>query len=235
MGYPVPQRGGRPRRKRIAIVPTVPPPSRAILAMMPMAMLWQRSIALGPLLPASTVVTAVRSQLPQSYLASAWTAGRYTGCVAYSSANAQPTDTWNVLSQHTQAVYDSTQGLQLTSVKDINNLTTNVAYSYDSSGNTTTQVKDSDESGSYTDQGTQKSTCTDSSTLPCMEEDGNTLLYSGAVSRTFYDSQGQIRPIPPSVSRSTTTRLVPSLPACPSWSRPAPPGLIPTVRPTILV
>jgi len=45
------------------------------------------------------------------YLASAWTAGHYTSCTAYSSANAQPTDTWNALSQHTQAVYDSTQGL----------------------------------------------------------------------------------------------------------------------------
>jgi RHS repeat-associated protein len=125
------------------------------------------------------------------YLSSNWTAGHYTSCTAYSSANAQPTDTWNALGQHIQAVYDSTQGLLLTSVKDVNSLTTSEAYSYDSSGNATTQVKDADESGSYTKQGTQKSTCTDSSTLPCMEEDGNTLLYSSAVTRTFYDGLGR--------------------------------------------
>jgi YD repeat-containing protein len=126
-----------------------------------------------------------------AYLASAWTAGHYTRCATYTAANAQPTDTWNALGQHTHAIYDSTQGLQLSSITDVNNLTTSVSSSYDSNGNTTTQVKEADESGSYTKQGTQKSTCTDSSTLPCLEEDGNTSLYSSAVSRTFYDSMGR--------------------------------------------
>ncbi len=126
-----------------------------------------------------------------AYLSSNWTAGRYPGCVAYSSSNAQPTDTWNALGQHIQATYDATQGLLLASVKDVNSLTTSVTYSYDSRGNTTTQVKDSDESGSYTKQGIQKSTCTDSSTLPCLEEDSNSSLYSSAATRTFYDNLGR--------------------------------------------
>ncbi len=47
------------------------------------------------------------------------------------------------------------------------------------------------EAGSYTNQSTQYSTCTASSTLPCFEIDTNNSLYSSAISRTFYDSQGR--------------------------------------------
>jgi RHS repeat-associated protein len=125
------------------------------------------------------------------YLSSSWTAGHYTTCTAYSSANAQPTDTWNALGHHQRQVYDATQGLLPSSAVDVNNQTTTASYSYDSSGNTTTQVKLPGESGTYTKQGTLKSTCTDSSTLPCLEVDGNTSLYSSAVTRTFYDSLGR--------------------------------------------
>ncbi len=125
------------------------------------------------------------------YLTSSWTAGHYTGCTAYSSANALPTDTWNAFGHHNSAVYDSTQGLLMTSATDANNQTTTQSESFDSSGNVTTSVKQPGETASYSQQGTITSTCTDSSTLPCLEVDGVTSLYSSTVTRTFYDTLGR--------------------------------------------
>ncbi len=66
-----------------------------------------------------------------------------------------------------------------------------MSYSYDGSGNKTVQVKLPNESGSYTSQSTLTSNCSDSSVYPCLEIDTNSSLYSGAVTRTFYDSQGR--------------------------------------------
>ncbi|MBA2391898.1 MAG: RHS repeat-associated core domain-containing protein, partial [Ktedonobacteraceae bacterium] len=125
------------------------------------------------------------------FLASAWMAGRFTSCTAYSAANAQLTDTWNVFGQHTKTAYDATQGLLPMAITDVNNLTTSTIYVYDGSGNPIVQSKNSDETGAYTKQGTLKSTCTDSSVYPCLEVDSNSSLYSGAVNRVFYDSMGR--------------------------------------------
>jgi RHS repeat-associated protein len=125
------------------------------------------------------------------FLTSTWAAGRFTSCIAYSATNAQKTDAWNVYGQHTKTTYDATQGLLPTAITDSNNLTTSTIDSYDSSGNPIVQVKNSDEAGVYTKQGTLKSTCTDSSMYPCLELDNNSLLYSGAVAQVFYDSTGR--------------------------------------------
>jgi RHS repeat-associated protein len=87
--------------------------------------------------------------------------------------------------------YDATQGLLPTSVLDSNSQTTGISYSYDSSGNPIVQIKDPGETGSYTQQGTLKTSCSDSSVYPCQELDSNSLLYSSAVTQTFYDSLGR--------------------------------------------
>src|SRR5581483_10597428 len=84
-----------------------------------------------------------------------------------------------------------TQQDQPTSVVDLNGQTTTTLYSYDSNGNATVQQKLPLETGSYTTQSTQYSTCTASSTLPCFEIDTTSSLYPNAISRTFYDSQGR--------------------------------------------
>jgi RHS repeat-associated protein len=126
---------------------------------------------------------------PAFFPASSWSGTHYTNCTAY-NANGLPTDTWNAFGQQKTTTYDATQGLLPTAVKDVgNNATTTTAYSY-ASGNTTTKISEPGETG-YTRQGTLTSACTDSSTLPCMEVDSNTSLYSSAVTRTFYDSQGR--------------------------------------------
>jgi RHS repeat-associated protein len=126
-----------------------------------------------------------------AYMASAWTASHYTTCTAYDPTSGLNTDSWNAFSQHTSATYDATQGLMMTSSTDVNGQVTTQSESYDSSGNTTTSVKNPAETASYSEQGTLKATCTDSSTLPCSEEDGNNSLYSNAVTHTFYDSTGR--------------------------------------------
>ncbi|HEU5376574.1 MAG TPA: RHS repeat-associated core domain-containing protein [Ktedonobacteraceae bacterium] len=126
------------------------------------------------------------------YLSSAWTAGRYTSCSVYDSFAAQAVQTTNAFGQSTSLVYDSSQQDLPTSSTDANGQVTGAAYSYDSTGRRTVQVKLPQEAGSYTHQSTLSSTCTTSNTLPCFEEDTNTSLYSSAVSRTFYDEQGRV-------------------------------------------
>ena len=128
---------------------------------------------------------------PQFFPTSAWSASRYTDCSAYDPTSSLPTDSWNVLGQHESTAYDGTQGLLPITQTDANSLVTNILYSYDGSGNKTAQMKLPNEAGSYTSQATVTSLCTDSSTLPCVEVDSNTVLYSGVKSRSFYDSLGR--------------------------------------------
>jgi RHS repeat-associated protein len=125
-----------------------------------------------------------------TYLSASWTAGRYTSCTTYSAANARPLTVTNALRQASTTTYDATQGLLPTSVVDVNNQTTSTAYSY-SAGNTTVKITDPGESGAYTKLGTQISTCTTSSTTPCLELDNQSQLYSSAPTRVYYDSMGR--------------------------------------------
>ena len=112
------------------------------------------------------------STAPSFFPTSSWSSSHYTECDKYDPISSLTTDTWNVLGQHT-------------STTDVNGQVTSMSYSYDGSGNTTVQVKLPNASSSYTSQSTLMSTCTDSSTLPCLEVDANTALYSSAVSKTF--------------------------------------------------
>lgn len=139
------------------------------------------------------------------FMSAAWTNTHYTSCSAYQGISGLKTDTWNALMQHTQTTYDATQGLLPTTALDVNGQNTMTAYSY-ASGNTTLQITTPGETGSYTRQSTLKSTCTVSSTLPCVEVDTNTSLYSSAITRTFYDSQGRkVETLTPGPDGSHTT------------------------------
>ncbi len=132
------------------------------------------------------------STAPAFFPTGSWSATRYTSCDKYDSISALSTDSWDVLGHHTTMAYDGTQGQLPTSVTDVDNsATTTTSYSYDGSGNPTVNVKKPGEAGSYTSRGTTASTCTDSSTYPCLEVDGNTSFYSSAVTRTFYDNLGR--------------------------------------------
>ena len=124
-------------------------------------------------------------------VSSAWSNTRYTSCTTYDGYGAQPTQTTNALGQITTIAYDNTQQSFPVSGTDANGQQTSLAYSYDNSGNMTTQVSLPLETGSYSHQGTSYSNCTGTSTLPCYEEDSNTSLYASAISRTFYGSRGR--------------------------------------------
>ncbi|MBV9258440.1 MAG: hypothetical protein JO215_10515, partial [Ktedonobacteraceae bacterium] len=126
-----------------------------------------------------------------TYINSAWTSGHYSACTVYDVQHGMPTTQTNAFGQTTTTTYDPMQGQIPKSVIDVNGQTTAMSYSYDSSGNKTEQVKAPGETGSYTNQSQIISTCTDSSTLPCLQEDSNSLQYSNAISRTFYDQQGR--------------------------------------------
>jgi YD repeat-containing protein len=127
-----------------------------------------------------------------TYVSSAWTAGHYTTCTYYDTGNsaALPTLTKNARNQSVTLNYDYTAGASLSSVVDPNGQPTSYNLSYDSSGNETINAVAPGATG-YTSRQTEHSTCTSSSTLPCYEMDTNTSLYSGAVTRTFYDQQGR--------------------------------------------
>ncbi|HZS77549.1 MAG TPA: RHS repeat-associated core domain-containing protein [Ktedonobacteraceae bacterium] len=131
------------------------------------------------------------STAPTIFPTSSWSSSHYTVCHKYDPVSSLTTDTWNVLGQHTSTAYDATQGQLPISSTDVNGQVTTMSYSYDGSGNKTVQVKLPNESGSYTSQSTLTSNCSDSSVYPCLEIDTNSSLYSGAVTRTFYDSQGR--------------------------------------------
>ncbi|MBV9711282.1 MAG: hypothetical protein JO011_10265, partial [Ktedonobacteraceae bacterium] len=126
-----------------------------------------------------------------TYINSAWTSGHYSACTVYDVQHGMPTTQTNAFGQTTTTTYDPMQGQIPKSVIDVNGQTTAMSYSYDSSGNKTEQVKAPGETGSYTNQSQIISTCTDSSTLPCLQEDSISLQYSNAISRTFYDQQGR--------------------------------------------
>jgi RHS repeat-associated protein len=146
------------------------------------------------------------STAPQFFSTSNWGGSHYTSCAAYDGTSALPTDSWNALGHHSTISYDATQGLVPVSTTDINGQTATSAYSYDSSGNLTTKVSEPGETSSYSSEDTQKTTCTDSSTLPCVEVDSDDSLYSGAVARTFYDSQGRaVEMLEPGPDSSHTT------------------------------
>jgi hypothetical protein len=170
-----------------------------------------------------------------------WTNTRYTTCTTYDSYLAQPVTQTNVLGQSTTTTYDPTQQDQPTSVVDLNGQTTATLYSYDSNGNATVQQKLPLETGSYTNQSTQSSTCTASSTLPCFEIDTNSSLYPNAISRTFYsrwppapagsiptEPQTSQATRPPALRRSTTRwagwlpRKIPTMAQRRSRASPAP-------------
>jgi RHS repeat-associated protein len=126
-------------------------------------------------------------------LAGAWTAGHYTNCANFdlNHASVLPVSTSNVLSQMSSISYDYTQGALPVSVTDANGQVTSRSYSYDAAGNSIVQDKQPGESSSYTSQSSTNSACTSSSTLPCYETDSKLSQYAGAVTRTFYNSQGQ--------------------------------------------
>ena len=126
-------------------------------------------------------------------LAASWTAGHFTTCTTYDTTQTAdlPTGQINALGQTTSLAYDSTSAVQLTSSTDANSQTTGYSSSYDSSGNETISVKAPGESGAFTTQQSEHSSCTTSSTLPCYEIDATSALYPNAISRTFYDAQGR--------------------------------------------
>ncbi len=125
---------------------------------------------------------------------SAWSNTHYTSCANYDSTHfyALPTSAGNALGQSTSTTYATNQGDVPTSTTDLNGQTTSYTYSYPSSGCCrTVQATAPLHSGTYTTQSKTNSSCTTSSTLPCYELDTNSFLYSGAVTRTFYDSLGR--------------------------------------------
>lgn len=126
-----------------------------------------------------------------AYQPAAWTAGKYTDCTTYDSYGAQPTQQTNALGQFTTTSYDYTQGAIDTASKDSNQQTTSKTYSYDSNGNQIVQLKAPDETGTYTKESAENSTCNADSILPCFEIDTNSSQYANAISHTFYDSQGR--------------------------------------------
>lgn len=135
-----------------------------------------------------------------------WNIGHYTDCASFNSTSAMPTDVWNVFGHHTHLGYDATHGLVPTSTIDINGQTTTTSYSYDSNGNSTAQINQPGEVGTYTAQSTAKSICTDSSALPCFEMDSNDAQYASAMTRTFYDTMGrEVETLTPGPDASHTT------------------------------
>ncbi|HEX7733346.1 MAG TPA: RHS repeat-associated core domain-containing protein, partial [Ktedonobacteraceae bacterium] len=128
-----------------------------------------------------------------AYLTSAWTTGRYSTCAYWDTghAAANVTLSQDALGHSTNASYDYTSGDLLTSTTDPNGQVTSYSLSYDSNGNETITVKSPGETGTYTTRQSENSQCADGITRPCYEIDTNTLLYSSAVSRTFYDAQGR--------------------------------------------
>jgi hypothetical protein len=125
------------------------------------------------------------------YQSGGWSRTRYTSCTIYDSYHAQPSSTTNALNQTGSLVYDYTQGSLPVSATDANNQATTTSYSYDTSGNSTVSAKAPLESGSYTGQSINASSCTSSSTLPCFEIDTKSAQYPNAITRTFYDSLGR--------------------------------------------
>ncbi len=129
-----------------------------------------------------------------AYLNTSWTSGRFTSCTTYDTSTSAdlPLTQINALGQSSSASYDYTSGGGLpSSTVDLNSQTTSYSYSYDSNGNETINVKAPGEGGSYTSRQVENAQCTSTSTLPCYEIDANTLLYSSAISRTFYDAEGR--------------------------------------------
>ena len=125
-------------------------------------------------------------------ISTAWTASRYTSCSTIDSYGAQVTSTTNVYGQTSTTSYDYTQGGLPVASTNPNQQTTTLSYGYSNSATATVQQSEPGEaSGGYTNQSSEKSTCTSSSTTPCFEIDTNSSLYQGAVSQTFYDSEGR--------------------------------------------
>ena len=151
----------------------------------------------NPSLYSSHGCTASSSTYGIKYVSPSWTAGHYTSCTAYNIAagNGQnadlPVSTTNALGQASTMAYTYTSTEPLSSMVDLNTQTTSYTYAYDSHGNETINTKAPGETGSYTGQQSEASSCTGSSILPCYQIDTNQSLYSSAVTRTFYDQQGR--------------------------------------------
>ncbi len=126
-----------------------------------------------------------------SRIGAAWTLNHYTTCTSYDTQSGQPVAQTNAFGQTTAIAYDSTQGQIAHSATDANGQTTSTAYSYDASGNPTTSVTQPGEVNAYTSQTKEISQCSDSTILPCLEEDSNNSTYTGDVGRTFYDTLGR--------------------------------------------
>ena len=132
-----------------------------------------------------------------AYVSSSWTAGHYTSCSAYNTGtqnglNADlPVSTTNALGQTASMAYTYSSTQPLSSTVDLNTQTSSDSFAYDSHGNETITIKVPGETGSYTSQQSEASSCTGNSTLPCYQLDTNTLLYSSAITRTFYDQEGR--------------------------------------------
>jgi RHS repeat-associated protein len=128
-----------------------------------------------------------------AYVSASWTAGHYTSCSTYDTTTQdQPTSATNVLGQTIQTNYTFANTEPLSSTVDLNGQTTAYGYTYDSTGNETIATNAPGESPTtYTSLQREKTSCTTSSALPCYEIDTNKSLYSGAITRTFYDQQGR--------------------------------------------
>ena len=125
-------------------------------------------------------------------LTSSWTSGSYTTCTTYDTETASlPVSQANAWGQTTDLGYDYTSSLLLNASTDPNGVPSSYSVSYDASGNETYLASEPGETGAYTTRQSEQSSCMTSNTLPCYEIDTNSLLYSGALSRTFYDSQGR--------------------------------------------
>ncbi len=129
--------------------------------------------ALGVSTPSLYSSTGCTLTTAPAYINSAWTGGHYSACTVYDPQHGMPTTQTNAFGQTTTTIYDHMQGQIPKSVVDVNGQTTTTNYSYDSSGNRTAQIVAPGETGSYTSQSQIVSTCTNSSTLPCLQENSN--------------------------------------------------------------
>jgi len=125
--------------------------------------------------------------------ASAWASvGSYTTCTTYDTETASlPVTLSNAWSQTTDLGYDYTSSLLLNASTDPNGAPSSYGVSYDTSGNETLLASESGETGAYTTRQSESSSCSTSDALPCYQIESNSLLYSSAINRTFYDSQGR--------------------------------------------
>lgn len=136
-----------------------------------------------------------------AYVSTSWTAGHYTSCTTYDTDHTAdlPTAVTNALGQTIQTSYNYAVGLLPGTITDANGQATSFSLSYNSTGNETLLTTAPGETGSYTSEQAEHTSCVDWRTIttspavqyPCYHIDTNTSLYSSAVSQTYYDALGR--------------------------------------------